>query len=77
MCEFFLSECILWLKKRREDSGKAMKFICELCGYVYDEECGDEENGIDPGTEFDELPRNWVCPMCAADKDDFEAVEEV
>lgn len=51
-----------------------MKYICELCGYVYDEKSGDIENGIDPETDFEDLPYGWVCPMCAADKDDFEAV---
>ena len=63
-------------KKEGRSTEDTMKYICELCGYVYDEKCGDEENGIDPGTEFDELPRGWVCPMCAADKEDFQAEED-
>ena len=53
-----------------------MKYICELCGYVYDEMIGDIENGIEPETEFDDLPAYWVCPMCAAEKGDFEVAEE-
>ena len=53
-----------------------MKYICELCGYVYDEKLGDCENGIEAGTDFQDLPSFWVCPMCAAEKDDFEACAE-
>ncbi len=53
-----------------------MKYICELCGYVYDEKVGDAENGIEAGTDFQDLPSLWVCPLCAADKDDFEAIDE-
>ena len=64
------------VKKERRVSNKIMKYVCELCGYIYDEKVGDCENGVDPNTDFDELPRTWVCPMCAADKDDFEACAE-
>ena len=53
-----------------------MRYICELCGYEYDPISGDEEHGIAPGTDFEDLGENWVCPLCAADKDDFEAIEE-
>lgn len=49
-------------------------YACELCGYEYDPEKGDPDNGIDPGTEFDELSEDWVCPMCGASKDDFETI---
>lgn len=48
------------------------KYACTLCGYVYDPTVGDEENGIPPGTEFEDLPDDWVCPECGADKDMFE-----
>ena len=41
-----------------------MKYICNLCGYVYDEEAGDPDNGIAPGTAFEDLPEDWVCPVC-------------
>ncbi len=54
-----------------------MKYVCDLCGYEYDEDLGDSENGIEPGTDFEDLPGSWVCPMCAAGKEDFEAVEEI
>ena len=52
------------------------KYVCELCGYVYDSAQGDPENGIAPGTEFDELPENWICPLCGATKEDFEKMPD-
>ncbi len=51
-------------------------YVCELCGYEYDPKRGDEDNGIEPDTEFDDLPHEWVCPLCAASKEDFEEVEK-
>ena len=51
------------------------KFVCELCGYAYDVNEGDPENGVEPETEFVELPADWTCPLCGASKDDFEEVE--
>lgn len=53
-----------------------MNYICQLCGYVYNAEKGDPDNGIAPETEFDDLPADWTCPLCAAGKEDFEAVED-
>lgn len=50
-----------------------MKYVCP-CGYVYDPAIGDEENGIAPGTPFEEIPEDWVCPVCGLDKSAF--VEE-
>ena len=51
------------------------KYECEICGYVYDPEIGDDENGIDAGTSFEELPEDWVCPVCGAPKSDFSLLE--
>lgn len=48
------------------------KWECTACGYIYDPEVGDPDNGIDEGTSFDELPEDWVCPVCGVDKDMFE-----
>jgi rubredoxin len=48
------------------------KYVCEVCGYVYDPQQGDPDNGIDPGTKFEDLPNDWDCPVCGASKDDFE-----
>jgi len=53
--------------------GKFMiKYVCQICGYVYDPELGDPDNDIEPGTPFESLPDDWVCPLCAAGKDQFE-----
>jgi rubredoxin len=47
-------------------------YKCSVCGYVYDPNSGDPDNGIEPGTSFDELSDDWVCPVCGASKDSFE-----
>ncbi len=47
------------------------KYICDVCGYVYDPAEGDPDNGVAPGTPFDKLPDAWVCPVCGAAKDQF------
>jgi rubredoxin len=51
------------------------KYECTICGYVYDPAVGDVENGIEPGTSFEDLPDDWVCPECGVGKEDFEEVE--
>jgi flavin reductase (DIM6/NTAB) family NADH-FMN oxidoreductase RutF/rubredoxin len=52
-----------------------VKYRCTVCGYVYDPEQGDASSGIPAGTPFDNLPENWVCPLCGAPKDQFEPIE--
>lgn len=47
------------------------KYVCDVCGYVYDPAEGDPDNGVDAGTAFADLPEDWVCPLCGAAKDDF------
>ena len=47
-----------------------MKYVCDTCGYVYDPAVGDPDNGIEPGTPFEELPEDWVCPLCGVGKED-------
>lgn len=54
---------------------KMKKYECDPCGYVYDPEKGDPENGIEPGTSFDDLPEDWVCPVCGVGKDEFSLTE--
>lgn len=49
-----------------------MKYVCTVCGYVYDPAVGDPDNGIAPGTKFEDLPDTWVCPECGADKSAFD-----
>lgn len=51
------------------------KYICDVCNYVYDPAEGDPENGIEPGTEFVDLPDDWTCPICGASKEDFSEEE--
>ena len=51
------------------------KYICDVCGWIYEEALGDPENGIAPGTKFDELPADFVCPLCGVGKEEFS--EEV
>ena len=48
------------------------KYVCTVCGYVYNPEEGDPENDISPGTSFADLPDDWPCPVCGAGKDEFE-----
>lgn len=55
-------------------TSEAGQWACLYCGYVYDEAAGDPDNGIPPGTAFADLPDDWCCPSCTAEKSDFEAV---
>lgn len=48
------------------------QYQCSVCGYIYDPEVGDPEGNIAPGTAFDHLPEDWVCPVCGAAKSEFE-----
>ena len=58
-------------------SGKAMqKWICVICGYVYDEAVGIPKDGIAAGTAFADLPEDWVCPECGSPKESFEVYAE-
>ncbi len=59
--------------KIRSESMK--KYVCDVCGYIYDPEKGDPEGGINPGTSFEDLPDDWVCPECGAGKDEFSPEE--
>ncbi|QOW62090.1 rubredoxin [Treponema pedis] len=53
----------------------AIKYVCDLCGYVYDPATGDVDTGIAAGTAFEDIPSDWVCPLCGAGKEAFEKVE--
>lgn len=52
-----------------------MIYVCDACGWEYDEEAGDAELGIDPGTKFEELPDDFECPLCGVGKDQFVVKE--
>jgi rubredoxin len=51
------------------------KYECDVCGYIYDPEKGDPDSGVKPGTAWEDVPENWVCPDCGARKQDFSPVQ--
>ncbi|AVM43615.1 rubredoxin [Victivallaceae bacterium BBE-744-WT-12] len=51
------------------------KYVCDVCGYVYDPAVGDPDNGVPAGTPFDKLPDEWVCPECGAGKSEFSPMD--
>lgn len=51
------------------------KYVCEVCDWVYDPTLGDPDSGIAPGTKFEDIPDDWLCPLCGVDKDQFKKVE--
>jgi len=61
-----------YIKKEEEQSMSSEKYVCSVCGYVYDPAAGDPDSGIAPGTAFADIPDDWVCPVCGASKKDFE-----
>ena len=63
---------MLTMDQRQTREVPMNKYVCSICGYVYDEEAGDPENGIEPGTKWEDLPDDWACPLCGAGKDMFE-----
>lgn len=52
------------------------KYVCLACGYIYDPAEGDPDNGVAPGTAWEDVPEGWLCPLCGVGKDQFEEVEE-
>lgn len=59
------------LQKRKDLVKNMKKYVCEPCGYEYDPEVGDPDGGIVPGTAFEDIPDDWVCPVCGLGKDVF------
>jgi len=53
-----------------------MKYICTICGYIYDPAEGDPDGGVEPGTKWEDVPEDWVCPECGAPKSSFEPYED-
>jgi rubredoxin len=51
------------------------KYMCVICGFIYDEAKGLPDEGIAPGTKWEDIPLNWTCPECGASKEDFEMME--
>jgi rubredoxin len=52
-----------------------MKYVCDVCGWIYDPAKGDPDNGVEPGTAFEDLPDDYVCPECGAEKDQFSPMD--
>jgi len=52
------------------------KYLCVVCGLIYDEELGDPDSNLAPGTRWEDIPEEWTCPDCGATKDDFELIVE-
>jgi rubredoxin len=52
-----------------------LKYICSVCGHEYDPAIGDPDSGIEPGAAFEDLPADWVCPVCGSAKSEFEPEE--
>ncbi len=50
-------------------------YVCDVCGYIYDPAEGDPDNGVKPGTAFEDLPADWVCPLCGVPKEDFSPAD--
>ncbi len=61
--------------KKQERSHKMVRYVCTVCGYIYDPAEGDPDNGVPAGTPFESLPADWVCPVCGATKEQFEPEE--
>ena len=61
--------------EEKKEAPKMAKYKCKVCGYIYDPKLGDPDGGIKPGTPFEKIPDNWVCPVCGAGKDEFERIK--
>ena len=64
-----------YIEERKEVKPEMASYECTVCGYIYDPEKGDPDNNVEPGTPFEDLPDDWVCPVCGAEKSEFERVE--
>ena len=77
--DLILTETYLEEEKSTETpknvTSKIVKYKCAVCGYIYDPEKGDPDGDIKPGTDFEDIPDGWVCPVCGAAKDQFEKVD--
>jgi len=64
-----------YIEEKKEAAAKMAKYKCTVCDYVYYSKLGDPDGGIKPGTPFEQLPEDWVCPVCGASKEQFEKIE--
>lgn len=64
-----------YVEEKKGVTSKMVNYKCSVCGWVYDPELGDPDSGIAAGTPFEQMPDDWVCPVCGASKSDFERIE--
>ena len=72
----YLAICVILFRKPIKNTNVMKKYICTACEWVYDPAVGDPDGGIAPGTPFEDIPDDWVCPVCGLGKDAFEEVTE-
>ncbi len=65
----------VYVGEKKEEVVQSVKYQCAVCGYIYDPELGDPDGDIKPGTPFEEIPDDWVCPVCGAAKSEFERID--
>jgi flavin reductase (DIM6/NTAB) family NADH-FMN oxidoreductase RutF/rubredoxin len=63
-----------YIEEKKAEAPGSGKYRCTVCGWIYDPEIGDPDGGIAPGTPFEQIPDDWVCPVCGAAKSDFEMI---
>jgi rubredoxin len=63
------------LAAQSDKAAPTARYVCSICGYVYDEAKGDRDSGIASGTKFEDIPKSWVCPVCGAAKSEFKKEE--
>jgi len=64
-----------YIEEKKEAATKMAKYKCSVCGYIYNPELGDPDGHVKPGTPFEKLPDDWVCPVCGASKDQFDKLD--
>jgi rubredoxin len=74
-CENALFNSDLKKPDMSESSASLRKWMCVVCGYIYDEAIGVPDEGIPAGTRWEDVPETWTCPDCGTTKDDFEMIE--
>ena len=75
-CRSFYKNFTLYLYIIERKYIQMKKYVCKVCQYVYDPQKGDPDSGIAAGTSFEDLPDDWVCPVCGVGKDEFEEAQE-
>lgn len=70
-----LSHCVPESTAKPWEVTRVQRYQCNICPYIYDPAEGDPDNGVPPGTAFEDLPDDWVCPLCQVSKDEFTAID--